>query len=343
MEITRLITARFLLDYRLSNAETPYAGTDVSTSWTDFDALYAPLLDGTAATRLRGARLTSLAYVGVPDDYRLVERWSRHARDRGWSDRLLYYHCDEPPVGCSFATAAAEGRAVHALSPPVATLLTTDIASLRANRMEDAVDIVTPLVDLVQPRESASTRPLYDAFLAMPGKRLWWYQDCTEHESCRNGTPGSAASRSPTYMVDASPMRNRVFQWMAHLYRIGGELYYGTDYCWNHPCGAGTRDPWTSVYAFGGNGDGTLMYPGLPARIGGVTPIPVPSIRLELIRDGMEDFEYLRALAVAGEGAFAEAQARTFITTAHVFSDDPARLVAAREALGDRLHARALR
>ncbi len=342
VEITRLLTARFLLDYRITNAETPYAGTDVAT-WTAFDALYGPLLDGTASTRLRGARMTSLAYVGVPDDYALIARWSAHARDRGWSDRLLYYHCDEPPAGCTFAQAAAEERAVHALTPPVSTLLTAGIDEVRANRMEDAVDIVTPLVDLVQPRESASTRSRYDAFLAMPGKRLWWYQDCTEHESCSNGRPGSAASLSPTYMIDASPMRNRVFQWMAHLYRIGGELYYGTDYCWNHACGAATRDAWSSAYAFGGNGEGTLMYPGLPARIGGATPVPIPSIRLNLIRDGFEDYEYLHALAAAGEGAFADAQARTFITTAHVFSNDPSRLAAAREAIGDRLHARALR
>jgi len=177
----------------------------------------------------------------------------------------------------------------------------------------------------------------------MPGKKLWWYQDCTEHESCVSGRPGSAASHSPSYMIDASPMRNRVFQWMAHLYRIGGELYYGTDYCWNHPCGAAARDPWASAYALGGNGEGTLMYPGLPARIGGTTPIPIPSMRLALIRDGLEDYEYLHALAAAGDGAFAEAQARAFITDAHTFSDDPAGLAAAREALGDRLHDRARR
>jgi hypothetical protein len=342
IERTHILTARFLLDYRLTNAEAPYAGTDVSTSWTAFDALYGPLLEGTADTRLRGARMTSLAYVGVPDDYRLVQRWAAHARDRGWSDRLFYYHCDEPPYGCPWSQVTAEATAVRALSPAPSVLLTAGIEDIRANRLEGLVGIATPLVDLVQPRTAPSTRPLYDSFLAMPGKKLWWYQDCTEHESCENGRPGSIASLSPTYMADSSPVRNRVFQWMAHLYRIGGELYHGTDYCWTHACGAGTRDPWTSIYSFGGHGDGTLTYPGTPARIGGSTPIPVPSIRLEHIRDGMEDYEYLRALSVAGEGAFAEAQARTFITTAHTFSSDPARLSAARRALGQRLHARGI-
>ena len=39
-------------------------------------------------------------------------------------------------------------------------------------------------------------------------------------------------------------------------------------------------DPWKSVYAFGGNGDGTLFYPGTPERIGGRTHIPVESLRI---------------------------------------------------------------
>jgi hypothetical protein len=46
------------------------------------------------------------------------------------------------------------------------------------------------------------------------------------------------------------------------------------------------------------NGDGTtLFYPGLPALIGGRTDIPIGSIRLKLIRKGMEDYEYLVLLA----------------------------------------------
>ena len=53
-------------------------------------------------------------------------------------------------------------------------------------------------------------------------------------------------------------------------------------------------DPWSSdgLWAFGGNGDGSLLYPGTPSVIGGHTHVPVSSIRLKQIRDGYEDFEY---------------------------------------------------
>jgi len=122
-------------------------------------------------------------------------------------------------------------------------------------------------------------------------------------------------------------------QWIAWKYRIQGELYYSMDEAY----GRG-KDPWDSVFLVGGNGDGTLFYPGTPARIGGTTPVSVASIRLNLIRDGMEDFEYLNALANAGQRDFAEQVAHSFITNALTFNNDPKALMSAREQLGDRLH-----
>ncbi len=80
-------------------------------------------------------------------------------------------------------------------------------------------------------------------------------------------------------------------QWVAWKYKMQGELYYSMDEAY------GEKDPWTDIRLFGGNGDGTLFYPGLPARIGGHTDIPIESIRLKLIREGMEDYEYLALLA----------------------------------------------
>lgn len=131
-------------------------------------------------------------------------------------------------------------------------------------------------------------------------------------------------------MIDASPVRNRIFQWMAFLYNIQGELYFATD--------AWQKDPWKSTYNFGGNGEGVLFYPGAPSRIGGTVPIPIASMRLKLIRDGMEDYEYLHALSRAGEASYAQQVSRDFITNAYTFQTDPQALLDARERLGNRLH-----
>jgi hypothetical protein len=47
---------------------------------------------------------------------------------------------------------------------------------------------------------------------------------------------------------------------------------------------------------FLGAGDGNLLYPGHPTKIGGVSFIPIASIRMKHLRDGMEDNEYLHML-----------------------------------------------
>jgi hypothetical protein len=81
-------------------------------------------------------------------------------------------------------------------------------------------------------------------------------------------------------------------QWVAWKFRMEGELYYSMNEAYGQD-----NDPWVNIRLFGGNGDGTLFYPGRPNRIGGRTDIPIESIRLKLIREGMEDFEYLALLA----------------------------------------------
>jgi hypothetical protein len=65
-------------------------------------------------------------------------------------------------------------------------------------------------------------------------------------------------------------------------------LYYNVVYSYRD--GA---NPWLSQYQFTSNGDGNLVYPGLPGLPNMSTHKPIPSLRLKLLRDGMEDYEYL--------------------------------------------------
>jgi hypothetical protein len=212
----------------------------------------------------------------------------------------------------------------------VPTLVTTDIAHAAQNGVLDQIDILTPVLDAVHPMDGQNQRSSYDSWLQIPGKQLWWYQACDQHQTCTDGTPGPVTSTWPTYMVDASPVRNRIFQWMAYLYRIQGELYYYTE-MWGD-------NPWDHLYFAGGNGEGALYYPGTVDHIGGSTPVPVASIRLKFIRDGMEDYEYLSALSQAGRDDLAQSAAGSFITNAYAFSNDPQHLTSARVTLGTELH-----
>jgi hypothetical protein len=335
--------ARLLLDHRISIAAyiaPPWI------DWQSFDSVYGPLLNGSAGTLLAGARLTSLMYTtsaSIQLDASVIQNWVSHLSLKGWLGPLFHYTCDEPPAGCTFAQALANTATVHTASSLMKTLVTTDLATATQNNFLGNVDILVPNVAFIEPPGGANQRSTYDSWLAAGNKHLWWNQSCAQHGSCTNGIAGPASATWPSYMVDASPVRNRVFQWLAFLDRIEAEGYYQIDYCWiNTAPNCGSSDPWTSVYALGGNGDGTLIYPGTPDRIGGSTPIALPSIRLKYIRDGMQDYEYLIALSRAGYDGLARSAAASFIANAHAFSNDPQALRNARQAIGNWLNRLAL-
>ena len=90
-------------------------------------------------------------------------------------------------------------------------------------------------------------------------------------------------------------------------------------------------------FEFSGNGDGTLFYPGTPSKIGGSSQVPAESIRLKMIREGIEDYEYLTLLAKAGDKALADQAARSVLPTAYQASNEPTELLAAREQVARRI------
>src|SRR6267142_6180970 len=113
-----------------------------------------------------------------------------------------------------------------------------------------------------------------------------------------------------------------------------GELYYEVTMAYF------SGDPWVNQTAFGGTGDGTLFYPGTPAKIGGQTEIPVESLRLKDIRDGMEDYELLNMAKQLGLGEQAKAIALGVYPKTYQATTSPAALDAARaELAGLILHA----
>ena len=173
--------------------------------------------------------------------------------------------------------------------------------------MDGLVDVLVPAINFMtaEVRHQDFGGYGYDSFLAgpatstNPANELWLYQSCMSHDC---GGSSSDGTGWPSYMIDASAVRNRAMQWLMFAYEATGELYWETGYALY-----AKRDAWTDQWAFTGNGDGTLFYPGTPAKIGGTSQIPVASIRLKMIREGMEDYEYLTKLACYGVTARAEA------------------------------------
>ena len=158
-------------------------------------------------------------------------------------------------------------------------------------------------------------------------KQLWWYQACGSHGCDVIG--GEYFRGWPSYMIDDAPVRNRIMEWLTWKYGIQGELYYSMDEAFGRK-----PDPWKDVNLYSGNGDGTLFYPGRPQDIGGTKQIPVESIRLKLIREGLEDYEYLTMLTnLAGYQEVADGISGLLRNT-YDYDQNPEKLIAAREWMG---------
>ena len=123
------------------------------------------------------------------------------------------------------------------------------------------------------------------------GSTVWWY-GCV--------TPSRPY---PTYHIQDDLMTARLVHWMQRDTGATGEIYWATTLwgVWGRTNAQVDYiiDIWNNPYTLWGHnvaGDGLLAYPGTVNDSYVGRNVPVPTIRLESIRDGFEDYEYLTML-----------------------------------------------
>jgi hypothetical protein len=302
-------------------------GDSVRIDWTGYDAEVAPFLDGTAVPS--GARWTAVelrepARLTRPQRKSWRRAWVEHFRERGWLDRLFVYVHDEPRAE-DFPRVEERARELREDAPEVRRLLTTAYS----DRLP-SIDLWVPLLNCLDPRAPSCPRPAprssYD--------KLWWYQSCMSH-GCGPLWPRDreAFVGWPSYMIDAPATAARAMGWLAFANRISGELYFDVVHAF------GQGDPWQSQWAFAGNGDGTLYYPGTPRRIGGEHDVPIESLRVVQIQRSVQDHAYLSLCERLGDARMAQAEARAIAPSLRGWARDPRAYAAARERLAGRIEA----
>jgi Domain of unknown function (DUF4091) len=325
---------KLLLDHRMGTVNPIYP--PYTTVFTGLETNYGPLFNGTAGTILAGAKLKTVQYPNSGTTN--VQNWQTEFQAKGWLSTLFNYNCDEPPNGCAWSAINPKATALHAATPPQPSLVTTNIASATANGVLNGIDWMVPIINDMDPQGGSLQRSAYNTWLAGsagPTRQLFSYQSCESAGTCGNGTTGGSTATWPNYNVDGKPAANRAMEWLTYAHTQTGELYYGTTISWT----SFGSNPWNSIYAFGGWGDGTLLYPGVSSKIGTVaTPIFLPSVRLKHIRDGMQDYEYLSELNSAGKGALVQLQITSWITNSYTFETTGTGLENARMALGQAMH-----
>jgi Domain of unknown function (DUF4091) len=324
---TKELFVRAALDDRITISYPEYQPITPPSERAWFERYILPLLDGTGPTRLSGARLTAIQV----DTGQWLRGWRNEARTKGFQDRSFVYACDEPNTD-RHLWSRCKDTATKALNvwPQVSILITSTIQNANRFGATPLIDDLVPIVNEMHDKKGygspyqGNQRKHYDPFLLDPRNRLWMYTSC-ETEGCSGDNSDPYFDGWPGYPIDEPASEARAMGWQSFLYGTSGELYYATD--------VALTTAWTDQYRFGGNGDGTLFYPGTPDRVGGTDPIPIESMRLKLIRDGYQDFEYMTWLAQHGERDQAVAIARGLFEKLYDSNVTDATLQAARAQL----------
>lgn len=284
---------------------------------------------------------------GTPEYERLfhdyITQIQDHLEEKGWLDKAYIYWFDEPdPKDYEFVRETMDLIKRHA--PKLTRMLTEQPEP----ELYGAVDLWcanTPAYrfEIAEQRRAA-------------GERFWWYL-CT-------------GPRAPycTLFIDHPGIELRMWLWQTWKYKVQGILVWHSNYwtsptafpdTWQNPW----EDPMSYVTGYGtppgykgywGNGDGRFYYPANRDPSDTTTKYltgPVNSLRWEMLREGIEDYEYFHLLQqavekrkAAGDRSAAVREAEALLTVpAEIcedmthFTTDPALLNAHRAKIAQAL------
>ncbi len=260
-----------------------------------------------------------------------------HLRERGWLDRAYVYWFDEPaPKDYEFVV---EGMDLLGRAAPGLTRMLTEQPE---PALTGHVDLWCPVVSAVKP-EAIRERKGH-------GERFWWYL-CTGPKAPYIGL-----------FIDRPATDLRVWAWLSRKWGVEGQLVWSSNY-WTSTAAfppPDVQNPWQDPMAYvssysykpgqigyWGNGDGRFLYPPNRDVKGDEEKYlcgPVDSVRWEMLREGVEDYDYFCLLdeliaqaEAAGKAAGLIEQARALaavpdavIADDQTYSKDPGPLYAHR-------------
>lgn len=230
----------------------------------------------------------------------------------GYLNIAYIYMEDEPNDSSEYALVRRQGAMIKAADPGIARLCTEQTLTQDPHwgDLYGAVDIWCPLWGLWDASTANERR--------LKGERLWSYTALCQR-----------AMGTPWWQIDMAPLNFRSPFWLSWHYNITGFLYWSSVY-WS---GYTTLNAiWESPYFRNDYwGEGILLYPGLPVGINGF----VPSIRLKLFREAMEDYEYMTMAAALGKRNDVNMIVDDVVTDFQIWSQEPDMYEQARKRLAD--------
>ena len=228
-----------------------------------------------------------------------------YLRAHHW-DRMAYiYVADEPNTRQAYNDVRARSKFVREVAPGLKVLCTKgpQVRYPLWGSLVGSVDIWVPLWSAF---EEAAVKKRLSA-----GEEIWGYTALCQ-----------GRQDTPFWELDFPLLNYRIPMWVSWRLGITGLLYWSTTN-W-----ASTPDVWTNPVTYGNqyNMEGSLLYPGVDAGVQGF----VTSIRLNEIREGLEDYEYLKILAHRRNRAVAEDMVKKIARSWHDWDHDPRHLLEVR-------------
>ena len=250
-----------------------------------------------------------------------------YLQGRGYLDRAYYYFANEPQDQADYDAVAWYTRWLKNAAPDLKLMVSEnprqEIYNNTNYKADKQVDIWVPVLNEYDPAVSHDREKNH-------GEVSWIY--------FLYGT------RPPYFnpiTLDHPGIEGKFTGWFLWKYRVKGIAYYQLN-DWS-------LNPWTADPKAGTaqNGDTFMLYPPSPSGDGGIAygannHRMVPSIRFDLMRDGLEDYEYLYLLnggaqPQVDESNTADSQAGKIITSTTSYTRDSEFMYNLRRLIGAKL------
>lgn len=281
----------FLLSHKISPYSLPYS-----------------VLDDQADAYMSDPRVTSFL-LPYGSDEEILSVYQKISSNPVWAEKAVFYPIDEPTTEENLQSYLSIVDRLSQLYPEFQIVTPFYSTSISGEHEEkDMIDSLAPSQNIWCARSDLFTvkgklsANYQDGKLSMSyypteeekqigtflerlqqqkaeGDKLLWYVCCEPLEPYCN------------FQLSFSGLANRALFWQQKALGIDGILYWQTNYWRNNP-----EYSLTTAYAYKAGwtdhifyGDGQLVYPGELLGFDG----PIGSVRLENIRDGLDDFDYL--------------------------------------------------
>jgi len=223
---------------------------------TDFDGSMPRSFNADGKERERPGMKTTSAEEREFLSY-FIPALQKHLEEKGWLDCYMQHLADEP-----IPPSAESYKKLYSYVKEFGPKLKTIDAAM-CNEIAGCIDIWVP-----QPQHYENDMKFFEE-RRLAGDEIWFY------------TCLSPKGKYLNRFLDFQLIRTRIMHWANYKFGLTGYLHWGFNY-WRGDPYTDLQNDWLPP------GDSHLVYPGKAG--------PMSSIRLEALRDGVEDFELLKQL-----------------------------------------------